>query len=79
MEGRQVGLALQVDGQHFTDDCLVTSIKQLLPKDPKVGRDKDLIQFFTDRGERVVAVASLRPYQRRKRRPKAEATADEDE
>jgi hypothetical protein len=69
---------LSVDGQHFTDDVNVTRFKQLLPKDPSVGREKDLVQFFTDRGLRTVSVASLRPYVRRKRKPKVSASTDDE-
>ncbi len=65
-----VTLALRVGGQHFTDDVHVTRFKQLLPADSSKGREKDLVQFFTDRGERVVSVASLRPYVRRKKKSK---------
>lgn len=79
MEGRTVTLALSVDGQHFEDDINVTRFKQLLPKDLSVGREKDLIHLYTDRGERVASVASLRPFTRRKRKPKRQVSAEVDD
>lgn len=77
LEGRQVSIVGQYGGIQYQKDVHCTKLKQLLPRDPSVGRNKDLIQFHSDYGLRTVAVADIRPFKRQKRKP-VRAVADED-